>query len=49
MELIGRRRHRPGLLNGRQRAQLTDCQFPDKSAHHRVTTYKKNFAKAKDN
>jgi hypothetical protein len=36
-------------LNGGQRAQLTDRQFPDQSARHRSHLYKKNFALLKDN
>jgi hypothetical protein len=37
------------FLNGRQRAQLADGQFPQKPARHRNHLYKKNFAHSKDN
>jgi hypothetical protein len=49
MKLLGCRGHRPMFLNGRQRAQLPDGQFPQKPARHRNHPYKKNFVLSKDN
>jgi hypothetical protein len=49
MKLLGCRGHRPMFLHGRQCPQLSDGQFPQKPARHRIHLYKKNFARAKDN
>jgi hypothetical protein len=37
------------LVHGRQRAQLADCQFPQKPSGHRSIHHKKIFGPVKDN
>ncbi len=49
MKLLGRRGDGPVLVHGRQRAQLTDSQFPQKPSGHRSIHYKKIFGLVKDN
>jgi hypothetical protein len=49
MELLGCCGDRSMFLNGRERAQLADRQFPQKPVRHRNHLYKKKFARSKDN
>src|SRR6185295_14725765 len=48
MQVFGGGGNRPVAVNGRERAQLANGQFPRKPACHGAAQYKKNFAKAKD-
>jgi hypothetical protein len=48
MEFFRRRGHRAIPVNGGQRAQLANGQFPQKPAGHRRHLYKKNFVQTKD-